>query len=304
MNYRNSYIEYLKSFLKLDRNLKVVFDASNGPAGEIVKDVIRESVKDSGETKITAYHINTDIDPDFKAHGPNPLVTGASEQCRQKILEHQANLGVIFDADGDRAVFLDNLGLPLDSYLVLVLLAETTTGPYVVDEIVYNSLLQLKKIPEKQLIPSKVGSYFMKEKMRTHKASIGVELSGHYYFKDFFNSDSGIIAALKVIEAISSSTVNINELLVPFWSLRLVLDEVRLTPDLSWALIESKLRTNIDKSYANCKIANRDGITIINDNEWLNIRQSNTEPLLRITAGGENTKRINALIENVKKIIL
>jgi phosphomannomutase len=293
MDYRNSYIQFLKTFLNVSRPLSIVFDASNGPAGKIAEEVFRDA------RNLSTYHINTDIDPDFKAHGPNPLATGAASQCQKMIIEHNADLGVIFDADGDRAVFLDNTGVVLDSYLVLCLLSKIVPGPYVVDEIVFNALLNLKIISESDLIPTKVGSYFIKEKMRTTEAQLGVELSGHYYFKDFFNSDSGIVAAIKAINAVSSFTTNIHDQIDLLKPSRLILDDIGLNSNTSWTSIELALTQEFGQKY---KITNRDGITIRLNEEWINIRKSNTEPIIRMTAGG-NEEKINSILSKIKDVV-
>ncbi len=290
MNYTDRYIGYLKKFVRSEKPFKVVFDASNGPAGKIIHGVLKD------DSKITFELINDDIDPDFTAHGPNPLAPGASKQCAQKVIATRADLGVIFDADGDRAIFLNNSGVIMEPYLILAILSKTTPGPYVVDEIIYNCLNQMKLISSDLLIQSKVGSYFIKEKIREHNAQLGIELSGHYYFKDFFNSDSGIVAALKVIEALSRSTDNqISQINHP----KLILDELIVTNDLPWASIEADLSKKFKETH---NIRKLDGITVVGKNEWLNIRKSNTEPLLRITGGGRELEA-KKLIVDVKKII-
>ncbi len=269
MDYKKAYIDFLKTYIHTTRPLRVVFDASNGPAGMLVKDLFKD-------TSVEAIVIHDDIDPDFRAHGPNPLLPGASDSCARAIIEHKADMGVMFDADADRAMFLDNKGVMLPACFIAPLLFKGSKPPYVVDELVYQSVSMLHTVPEKDLIPSRIGASFLKEAMRKEGATCGAEYSGHYYFKDFFNLDSGIFAAIMVINAYDGFKNDSGHTIVT--------KEIR-TAGKNMA----EIYANLEKKYTPLavRVDKRDGLTFVFDTYWINTRSSNTEPIMRIIAGGD-----------------
>lgn len=275
--YKKQYVDFLKKHLSVKRPLKVVFDASNGPTGLVVQDLFKD-------TLIDAIFINTDIDPDFKAHGANPVANGASDQCVQVIKEKGADLGVIFDADGDRAVFIDEKGEILHACFVAALLFSIAQPPYVADDMVYQSLRMLKVVPEETLLPSRIGAYFLKEKMREHKASCGGEYSGHFFFKDFFNVDSGIFTAVQVLNAFSRMNQSLSLWRASFGEHVIKAKEIK-TAGKDMPAIYAKLEQDIGKEVE--RVEKRDGLTFIFKNFWINTRSSNTEPIMRIIGGGK-----------------
>lgn len=290
-NYKKIYLDFLKKHIKVERPLKVVFDASNGPAGIFVKDLWKG-------TPIEAILIHDDIDPDFKAHAPNPLLPGASDSCAKAILKHKADLGVIFDADGDRAFFLDNKGVMIPACFVTSLLFKESKPPFVADELVYQSLAMLKLFPEKDLIPSRIGAYFIKEKMKTEGAGAGAEYSGHYYFKDFFGADSGLFAAIKVIQALSEISESVSTWRAQFGEHKILTTEIHTDgKDMK------TIYTEVEKKYKPLarRVDTRDGFTFVFDTYWINVRSSNTEPIMRIVSGGDI--RMRKTVKEIQKIV-
>ncbi len=276
MDYKKIYIDFLKKKIDIKKPLTVVFDASNGPAGMIVKGLWEG-------TLVRPIIINDNLDPDFKAHGPNPLLEGASNDCTRMIKEHGADIGVIFDADGDRAIFVDDQGIVVPSCFIAALMFKETKPPYVADELVYQSLRMLDIIPENDILPSRIGARFIKERMRNDGGTIGAENSGHYYFKEFFNADSGIFSAIMVLNALSKMNQSISAWKKQFAEHTVFTKEIKIEgKDMAkiLAVIEQRYKTSakhMDK---------RDGLTLVFDTAWFNIRASNTEPILRIIAGG------------------
>ncbi|MES2408690.1 MAG: hypothetical protein V4509_00135 [Patescibacteria group bacterium] len=290
MDYKNIYIDFLKKKINLNKPLKVVFDVSNGPAGMIIKDLF-------AGTNVDAIVINDEIDSDFKAHGPNPLLDGASLQCKKAILENKADLGVMFDADADRAFFLDDKGEMIPACFVVGLLKSEFNPPYILDELVYQSVRLLKLASEAEMVPSRVGAYFIKETLRGQNADFGAEYSGHYYFKEFFNADSGIFAAITFLNSVSKMTKNLSEWQKEFGEHIVTTKEIK-TEGKDMAVIYTEVEKSLGKR-AN-RIDRRDGLTFVFNEFWVNIRSSNTEPILRIVAGGtgmeSTTKEIEELI--------
>ncbi|MDB5204439.1 MAG: manB [Candidatus Taylorbacteria bacterium] len=290
MEYKNIYIDFLKEKIKVGKPLTVVFDASNGPAGMIIKDLFVD-------TSVNAIVINDEIDPDFKAHGPNPLLPGASDQCKKMILENSADLGVMFDADADRAFFLDDKGEMIPACFVVGLLKSEFNPPYILDELVYQSVRLLKLVEEDQMVPSRIGAYFIKETLRGQNADFGAEYSGHYYFKEFFNADSGIFAAITFLNSVSKMTKSLSEWQKEFEEHIVTTKEIK-TEGKDMSVIYREVEKFLsDKAKG---LDRRDGLTFIFDDFWMNVRSSNTEPILRIVAGGkgmeETTKEIEQLI--------
>lgn len=290
MDYKNIYIDFLKKKINLSKPLKVVFDASNGPAGMIIKDLFVG-------TNVNAIVINDKIDSDFKAHGPNPLLDGASDQCKKTILENNADLGVMFDADGDRAFFLDNTGEMVPACFVVGLLKNEFNPPYILDELVYQSVRLLKLVGEEQMVPSRIGAYFIKESLRGQNADFGAEYSGHYYFKEFFNADSGVFAAITFLNSVSKMVQSLSEWQKEFGEHIVTTKEMRTDGkdmDVVYAEVEKFLSPKAKG------LDRRDGFTFIFEKFWVNVRSSNTEPILRIVAGGSEmegtTKEIEDLI--------
>lgn len=290
-DFKAEYANFLKGFVDIKRPLKVVFDATNGPTGLIVTDVFAGS-----PTEIIL--INNEIDPDFKAHSPNPLLPGAADSCIKAILEHNADLGVISDADGDRAFFLDEKGEMIPACFITELLGKNFTPPFVVDELVYESLRFLDLMPPSDLIPSRIGAYFIKKVIKEGNYTFGAEYSGHYYFKDFFGLDSGLFATLAVLNSISRMDMPISR-----WKESFGEHEIATIEISTEGKDMPRLLSSLEDKYGKIakKVEHRDGVTFIFDNFWANIRGSNTEPILRIVAGGNTS--MHAKLKEIEEFV-
>jgi len=291
-NYKQLYIDFLKEKINVDKPLKVVFDVSNGPVGMITKDLFVG-------TNVNVILINDSIDPDFKAHGPNPLLDGATDDCKKTILENNADLGIMFDADGDRAFFLDNNGEMMHACFVTGLLFKEFDGPYVMDELVYQSVRMLNIIPDKDILPSRIGAYFIKEKIRSNDASFGAEYSGHYFFKDFFNSDSGIFTAIILLNTLSKMGVRLSDWISKFGGHQIITKEIKTEGKDMKVIYEG-----LENKYTNIAklVEKRDGLTFVFEDFWVNVRSSNTEPIMRIIGGGSNN--MDKIILGIENLIL
>jgi phosphomannomutase len=293
MNYKQEYINFLKKWIDTDRPLTVVFDMSNGPAGMIIEKLFED-------TNINGILINNNIDPDFKSHGPNPLMPGATDQCKKAILENKADLGVMFDADADRAFFLDARGEMVPACFVVGILAQKFNPPFVADELVFQSLRMLKIVREEDMLPTRIGAYFIKEKLRDNNASFGAEFSGHYYFKDFFNADSGIFATILFINSLSFMGMSLVDYVSGFGQYVSETTEIKFAPDRNIAELYSDLENKFGVTAR--RVDRRDGVTFVFEDYWINVRTSNTEPIMRIIAEGSD--KLYKTKEEIQRFVL
>lgn len=295
MDYVQIYADFLKNHFSLEKPLKIVCDSSNGSTGIVIK---RLQTMNIPNLEIISIHDNPD--PEFSAHSPNPLNKGASDDAAKKVVETGADFGVLFDADGDRAFFVDNQGVMLPSFITATLLFKNAKGPYVADETVYKSLEHLKVTPPDQLVPSRVGSYFVKQVLKEQHASVAAEFSGHYYFKDFFGADSGIFTMIQVANIVSKLDTGLTEYRQSLPPQELVNEEMKLG-DKTWKDMEPKILEFAQSKGG--KIETREGVTLDMGTLWINMRPSNTEPIIRFIGGGRKASEILGVIEEIKKLV-
>lgn len=290
--YLKNYSDFLKKKIEVSGFLKIVCDASNGTAGIVLKEVFKN------HPYIKLVLVNEKPDGRFPAHGPNPLAKGALDQARKLVKKEKADFGAVFDADGDRVFFIDDKGNSLPSFVTALVLFKFSQPPFVADELIFQTLVAGKSISSKKLFPSKVGSFFVKQEMKKQKASVSAEYSGHFYFKDFFYCDSGVLALVKMCNIISSSKQKLSDFVEENSEIIVLADQVKISDDDSdW---QEKILN--DSNFKKKKITFRDGVTISLPQGFLNIRASNTEPLLRITCGAKSKKAGESFINKVLKI--
>jgi len=194
MNLVSRYVHFLEQFLKVEGKVKVVFDCSDGATGPIIRDLFEN------HPQVEAIIYNAVPNGEFPAHGPNPLAPEAIADLEREVKENNADLGVIFDGDGDRVAFADNQGELIDPYTTLTLMKDQFKPPYVVD----SRALAEFTMPELDVIEERVGRYFIIKTMRKYKAELGGEYTGHYYFKDFFYADKFPEITFKSISTIKT----------------------------------------------------------------------------------------------------
>lgn len=298
MNYSAVYADFLKKLIRPGRKIKTVFDCSNGAAGLIVKKLKNKKLK--------LEIINEKPDGRFPAHGPNPLKKTALRDLRLAVRRRKADMGVIFDADGDRAIFMDNLGRIADSDVIgYLLINHLRPKKTIIDP---RSGWLLKKTQNRTITAkSRVGHYFIKKQMRKTKTELAVEKSGHYYFRVFDGYfDSGILAAIQTINALSRLPYSLADFinLVPRYYRS---GEINLKTENQRKILET-----IEKKYKKtaAKISKIDGLTMeFNPSAssgqawWFNLRQSNTEPFIRLNAEAASKKLLNQKIKELRKLI-
>lgn len=309
------------------RPLKVVFDCSNGATGIILEKLFQGKVK-SGPTrknirsggKVKGILINEKPDGNFPAHGPNPLVKNAMEQIKKSVLKHKADLGVIFDADGDRVFFVDDKGRFVNPDEIAYLLIWSLKPKKIVYDVragwlirrIMNNELRIKNKKGKTIIhnskfiihESRVGHYFIKKLMREKDIEFGCEQSGHYYFKKFFYADSGILAAIEVINAVSKLPYSLGDFcdLSPRYfrsgelNIRIKNLELRINGlNNETNKIIKKIEKYFLSQNSKFKIQNSnhlDGLSMEFSAWQFNLRPSNTEPLARLNVEAIDKKTL------------
>ncbi len=306
MDYIKIYAGFLKKFLKPQKKLRVIFDCSNGTAGLILKKLFKT------DSLIDYKLINQFPDGNFPCHEPDPLKKNALKHLRKTVLENKADLGIIFDADGDRAFFIDNLGRFIDPDVITRLLIWKLKPEKIVIDVRTGWLIRKIKNQKSKIkiVESKVGHFYIKKLMRKIGADFGAERSGHYYFSPrIFNNkiyyDSGILAAIETINALSRlpySLADFNDLLPQYYRSNEI--NIKMNRELEIKNREYLFK-KIEKEFKNrtAKISHLDGLTMEFNDYWFNVRPSNTEPLLRLNIETTDKKTLDAFVKKLKFLI-
>ena len=279
MNYFKIYADFLKKFLAVKRPMFVVFDAFNGAGGVVAKEVFA----DYPLVQLTT--INDLPDGNFPAHGPNPLLAGALKELCQKVVRQKADFGVAFDDDGDRALFVDNLGRSVPAYVIAYLIFQNRRPPFVVDESLFKIFQHLKIIDLKDIIPSQTGYAFIRAAMRQINSSSTAEFSGHYCFEETFQADSASFTFIQVLNGLSAQKQSLAEFYDSLPAFAVDVENFKFQETMDWLAIRKKFISHFSGKAK--EVAKRDGLTFDFGDSWLNIRLSNNEPLLRFTAGAK-----------------
>jgi phosphomannomutase len=272
------WVDRVLSFIELDavKPLRVVIDAANGMAGAMLPPVLERLPIDA---------VRSFFEPDgtFPNHEPNPLLPENREFIVDKLREERADLGVAFDGDADRCFFVDDTGEFVPGDFVTALLAESILEREPGAKILYDvraSWAVPETIERAGGIPlvNRVGHAFFKHRMREEGASFGGEVSGHYYFRDFIQADSGVIPFLLMLELASKRGQKLSEILRPYREQYFITGELN-TPveDVALKLQELKERFGPEGT-----VSHLDGLSVDAKDWHMNVRPSNTEPLLRL----------------------
>jgi len=295
------YVDRVMSFVDVSalRPLKVVIDAANGMAGAMLPPVLERL---PNVEVVTCYF---DPDGSFPNHEPNPLLPENREFIVRKTLEEGADLGVAFDGDADRCFFVDDTGEFVPGDFATALLAQTVLEKEPGAKIIYDVRASWA-VPETiragggEPLVNRVGHAFIKARMRQDDAAFGGEVSGHYYFRDFSQADTGVVPFLLMLELVSRSGRKLSEVLEWFRSRYFITGEIN-TPVADVAL---KLQ-EIKEKYAaeGGEITHLDGISVDFDDWHFNVRPSNTEPLLRLNLEALSQAKMDEKRDEVLSLI-
>jgi phosphomannomutase len=293
-----AYAKHLHALVDLSgiRRLTVVVDAGNGMGGLTTPAVL-------GGLDLDIVGLYLDLDGSFPNHPPNPLEPANLVDAQVAVREHGADLAVVFDGDADRCFVIDERGEVVSPSAITALIAvrELARDPgstIVVNKITSHSVPKLVAEAGGRTVITRVGHTFVKAAMAEHDAVFGGEHSAHFYFRDFWGADTGMLAALHVLAAVGATSEPLSRL-VERYSHFAASGEINSTV----AEVEPVLRA-LEERFAGRAIPDRvDGLTLTGDGWWVNVRPSNTEPLLRLNVEAPTTTQVEALRDEALTII-
>jgi phosphomannomutase len=255
--------------------LKVVLDGGNGMAGPMLGPLLDRFPIEQERTY-------WEPDGEFPDHEPNPLLEENRRFIIEKVRETGADLGIAWDGDADRCFFIDDTGEFVAGDFLTALLAEALLRKERGATVLYDvrasrAVADVVRDHGGEAIVNRVGHAFFKTRMRETGAAFGGEVSGHYYFRDFYCADSGTLPALLILELLSVEEKKLSELLEPLRSRYFISGEINSEVDDQ----EAKMQ-EIRSSYSDGELGELDGISVEYDDWHFNVRPSNTEPLLRL----------------------
>jgi phosphomannomutase len=293
-----AYAAHLHSLVPLDgmRRLKVVVDAGNGMAGHTTPAVL-------GPLNVEIIGLFTDLDGSFPNHPPNPLEPANLVDAQRAVREHGADIALVFDGDADRCFIIDEHGDVVSPSVVTALIAraELAREPgavIVVNTITSRTVSEVVAAAGGRVAISAVGHTRMKALMAEHRAIFGGEHSAHYYFRDFWGADTGMLAGLHVLAMMGREGRSISALAaeLPHYAASGEINSTVDDPKTIMARVAAAFegRATIDWT---------DGLLVTGDGWWLSVRESNTEPLLRLNVEARDDSTVAALRDEALAII-
>jgi len=269
-DYKQHVLKFLNPNL---RKLKIAIDASNGMAGKMVPLVF-------GDLPVEILKIGFKHDGTFK-HDPNPLIEENLADLKRMVQERRCDFGLCFDGDGDRLMMVDERGQTIGCDLLTALMVPYFLKKRPKAAVVYD-LRSSWVVPEEIIryggTPrrERVGHAFMKKAMKDSHGVFGGELSGHFYYADNFNADSGLITLVHILNLVSESEVPVSELIKP-------LRRYATSGEVNFRVDDKQVKMDeLTKRYSDGQVDHLDGVTVLYKDWWFNCRPSNTEPLLRL----------------------
>jgi phosphomannomutase len=255
--------------------LKVVVDGGNGMAGPMVGPLLERLGLDLSEAYFTP-------DGNFPDHEPNPMLPENREFIMGEVVRREADLGIAWDGDADRCFFIDETGRFVDGDFLTALLTESMLDKYPGATVLYDvrasrAVADTAAAHGGTALVNRVGHAFFKTRMRKEGAVFGGEVSGHYYFRDFYCADSGTLPALLILELLSQRGARMSELLEPYRSRYFISGEINSEVQDAPAKLEE-----LAERYSDGEQSRLDGLSVDYEDWHFNVRPSNTEPLLRL----------------------
>jgi phosphomannomutase len=291
-----SYVDHLLSLVDLTqiRPLKVVIDAGNGMAGHTAP-----AVFDRLNCEVIPMYF--DLDGTFPNHEANPIDAKNLKDLQKAVKKHKADIGLAFDGDADRCFLVDENGDLVNPSTLTALIAARELIKYPGSNIIYNlissrAVVEIVEESGGKAVRSRVGHSYIKQLMADTGAVFGGEHSGHFYFKDFWRADSGMLAALHAIAALGEVKAPLSKILKPY-SRYFASGEIN--SEVSDVKTSMELISKKFGDAAGNEIDELDGITISGDSWWFNVRASNTEPLLRLNVEAKTQARMEKIRDEV-----
>lgn len=295
-----NYILFMQKYVHPLPDYNICLDCSNGMAAEIIEKLLPKDVD----------YINNKRDGSFPGHDPNPLNPKNLTDLRKQVLDKKADVGVIFDGDADRVMFLDENGKFISPDLIIAVMGHYFLNNNKGKVKVIQDIRTSKAVGEYlepmggEIFMWRVGRAYAAPKLKEIDGLFGGELAGHYYFKDFYYSDSGIMAcliALKIFYDFKQQGVCLSELIKK-------ISPYHSSGEINFRIENKKAAMDAVKDYFYSinkpdKFYDFDGYRLDYPDFWLNIRPSNTEPYLRFIAEAISSIKLNEIVENVKEIL-
>ena len=302
------FIEHLMGYIQPQniRPLKLVMNAGNGAAGHIV-DAIEAKFKEL-QIPVEFIKINNEADGNFPNGIPNPILVENRSSTSEAVIQHQADMGIAWDGDFDRCFLFDEKGQFIEGYYIVGLLAQAfllkQSGEKIVHDprLVWNTFDVIEQY-QGEAIQSKSGHSFIKDKMREHNAVYGGEMSAHHYFRDFAYCDSGMIPWLLAISVLSETQQTLSSLVEG------MIEKFPCSGEINFKVQDTQV--TIQKIFdhfadQNPSIDRTDGVSLNFESWRLNVRASNTEPLLRLnieSRADQNPKPMQAYVDELTQLI-
>jgi phosphomannomutase len=299
------YARYLRGLVDLRRirPLRLVVDAGNGMAGYTVPAVLGDEVLEA--LPLTVDRMYFKLDGSFPNHEANPLEPANLLDLQERVVEVGADLGLAFDGDADRCFVVAEDGAPVSPSVVTALVAVRELERHPGASILHN-LITSRVVPEVisahggRAVRTRVGHSFIKQEMARTGAVFGGEHSAHYYFRDFWRADTGMLAAMHVLAALGSQDAPLRELAAPF-------ERYAASGEINSTVADPLRQTAaVRAAFAGRAraIDELDGLTVeLADGSWLNVRASNTEPLLRLNVEGPERETMARLRDEALAVI-
>ncbi|MET0452076.1 MAG: phosphomannomutase/phosphoglucomutase [Mycobacterium sp.] len=291
------YGDFLRSLVDIagQRPLRVAVDAGNGMGGHTTPAVLGPL------DAITVLPLYFELDGSFPNHEANPLDPANLVDLQRHVLATSADIGLAFDGDADRCFVVDELGQPVSPSAVTALVAGRELSREIGATVIHN-LITSRAVPELiterggTAIRSRVGHSYIKALMAESGAIFGGEHSAHYYFRDFWGADSGMLAALHVLAALGEQDRPLSELMADYQRYE-ASGELNFTVDDAPACVDAVLKSFGTRIHS---IDHLDGVTVdLGDGSWFNLRTSNTEPLLRLNVEARTSEDVAAIVDAV-----
>lgn len=294
----SGYVDHLLSIVDVGKMsaIKVAADGGNGVAGVAVPTVFEKI-----PASLTGLYLEPD--GDFPNHHPDPLRPENLVDLEQLMRSEPHDLGVAFDGDADRAFFVDDQLSPLPGSTVTAIVANWFLAKAPGERIVHN-LICSKVVPESvtaaggEPVRTRVGHSFIKQVMKETGAIFGGEHSGHYYFRDNYRADSGILAMLALLQVLAEDGR-------PLSQIRKAFEPYSQSGELNYDVADKDAATEaIAAAFPDAATDRLDGLTVDLGDRWFNVRPSNTEPVLRLNVEAPDSAAVDATVSKVRSIIM
>lgn len=296
-NINDPWISHALTFVSPETwpNYHIAIDAGNGMYGALGADL-------EAKLPLQVDQLYYELDGTFPNHVANPKIPENLKDLITKIKTEHLDFGVAFDGDGDRAVMVDEKGRMLPGTIMMAIITNYLLKDHPNETVIYN-VVTGRVVPELveklggKAIREKVGHTYIQEDMAKYDAIFGGETSGHFFFRDNYGADSGMIGALIGIQALVDSGKKLSELYDEY-NIYPTIDEINFEVENKDAVLE-----RIKTDFADGEIDTLDGISVSYPYGWINVRPSNTEPILRLNVEANTQKQLDELVNRVKSII-